>query len=236
MPRRLVIISASPVDDRPLIKAIEQAGYQCTRWSCDDYVNAASVVEHADLVVVDLDRSDAGWFAELEHRRRCARGVPALVVVSGIDVKGRIDALDAGADDCLSRPVDPQELRARLDALSRRYHEPKVRLGAFVWHSADRQASIGSVPLALSRCETLLLEELVKSPDRIVSISTLSRRIDRSDSNGTLNRLYVYICRLRKKLAPADLKIRSASGLGYALDTRCLDREGKLEADLAEAS
>lgn len=220
MSRRLLTISASNSDDRSLLATVGQAGYEVTRWSLDMYVNTASIIDHADLIVVDLHLSPVAWFVELERRRQSSRGVPALVVLSGTDVQGRIEALDGGADDCLSRPFDPQELRARLNALARRHHEPKIRLGTFVWHSAHRQASIDSVPLALSPCETMLLEEFVKVPDRIVPTSTLARRIDRSDASGTLNRLYVYICRLRKKLAASRLEIRSASGLGYALDTR----------------
>lgn len=232
--KHLLLIGPSKSDDRSLPAAIGDAGYQVTHWSSDVYTNAALGIEHGDLVVIDLDRSGVGWFAELERKRLNVRCIPVLVLLGGADARERIDALDAGADDCLSRPFDPEELRARLDALSRRNREPTIRLGNFVWHWAHRQASIASAPLPLSPCETLLLEELLKSPDRIVPTSTLTRRIERSNSGGSLNRLYVYICRLRKKLATAQLEIRSASGLGYALDTRGirLDVEAELHVEL----
>jgi len=230
--KHLLLISQCKPEDVGLLAAFGYAGYQATRWSEDQYANTALGIEHSDVVVVDLDRSDVLCFAELERRRRSARAIPVLVLLGGADAKERIDALDAGADDCLSRPFDPEELRARLDALSRRNRDPKIRIGTFVWHWTHREASIGSTPLLLSPSETLLLEELLRSPDRIVSTLTLTRRIERSNSSSSLNRLYVYICRLRKKLAGAGLEIRSSSGLGYALDTRGAGLDADVEADL----
>lgn len=228
--KHLLLISPAKADDSPLLAALGGAGYRSTLWSGDAYASATVGTEQGDLVVIDLHRSDVRTFADLERRRRTPRNIPLLVVLRDGDPKQRVEALDAGADDCLSRPFDPDELRARLDALSRRNREQKLRLGRFVWHWAARQASIGSDLLLLSPCETLLLEELLKSPDRVVSTETLTKRIERANSSETLNRLYVYICRLRKKLATARLEIRSSSGRGYALDTRAITAELLSEA------
>lgn len=216
----LLLISPCKTHDGSLATVLGGAGYRATRWSGDAYAQVTVGTEHGDLVVVDLHRSDVRAFVDLERRRRTPRNIPLLVILGDADPQQRIDALDAGADDCLSRPFDPEELRARLDALSRRNREETLRLGTFVWHWHHRQASIDSTPLLLSPCETLLLEELLKSPDRVVSTLLLSKRIERPNASDTLNRLYVYICRLRKKVAIAQLEIRSSSGRGYVLDTR----------------
>lgn len=220
MSKHLLLVSPGKPDDGALLEALGHAGYVTTGWSSDRYATAALGIEQADLVVVDVGPSGARSFAELERLRCAVRAIPVLVVLPDSNAKDRIEALDAGADDCLSRPFDPEELRARLDALSRRRREQRLQLGAFVWHWNHRQASIGSAPLQLSPCETSLLEALLKSPDRIVATSTLARRIEGGNRDATRNRLYVYICRLRKKLAGARIAIRSSSGLGYSLDTR----------------
>ena len=218
IPKRLLLVAAS--EDSSLLGDIGEAGYDATAIVAAAHAELPVDARSFDAIVVDVAQADVGRFAARQGHRDDARATPLLVILTNADAKGRIAALDAGADDSLCRPFDPDELRARLDALVRRSGQETLALGAFVWHWNHRQAVVGSLPLTLSPCETMLLEELLKSPDRIVSTQTLSRRIERETSGDTLNRLYVYICRLRKKLSASKLRIRSASGLGYSLDTR----------------
>jgi DNA-binding response OmpR family regulator len=217
---RVLLIDSNETVDAMVVNTLMQNGYEVVSATPGSYAEHAVATSVYDLIIVDLDRSQANRASTIARLRSRAPSVAILMLSSGSDSNERIVGLDAGADDCLSRPFDPIELRARIRALSRRGRRDTLQLGRFVWDWEHRQGEVDSTPIALSRYETVLLEALLKSPNRVVPMRVLAQRIETADGPEANNRLYVYISRLRKKLLATDLRIRSSSGLGYSIEWR----------------
>jgi two-component system, OmpR family, response regulator TctD len=199
---------------RWLARALGETGYEFSSTGPDASTDGQ---DSHDLIVVYGRSSVTDEVALVTRLRRASRVMPILVLSPGRGALARTLHLNAGADDCLSLPFDPCEIRARVRALARRNRRDMFHLGRFAWDWEHRQGEIDRVPLALSLSETVLLEALLKAHNRIVPMTVLARRIDATGGREIRNRLYVVMCRLRKKLLGADLKIRSASGRGYSI-------------------
>ena len=115
-----------------------------------------------DAIILDLGLPDGDGRTLLARPGRPAQ--PTLILTARDSVADRIGGLNAGADDYLAKPFDLDELQARLRAVLRRpgaRGEITISLGALVFDTVSREASVDGVPLALRRRETLLLEALL---------------------------------------------------------------------------
>jgi DNA-binding response OmpR family regulator len=158
--------------------------------------------------------------------------LPVLILTARDGVDDRVQGLNAGADDYLTKPFEMAELQARLGALLRR-----ARLPAFggslelASHSARRlrvdatlpQAWLGDEALELTQREWALLSLLVTQAGRVVSreavLETWSTEPGDATAGVASNALEVYIHRLRRKLVDSGLNIRNVRGLGYMLES-----------------
>ena len=220
-PMRAFLISDAP-SDAFVFDAWAAKGYEIVR-------SFAAPVEVpleglADLVVLDFRVFGQPLIDLVRSIRARAALVPVLALLHMARATERAAVLDAGADDCLSRSVHPVELRARIRALERRGGREILHLGRLTWDRESRQGEIGCTSLTLSRSQTGILETLLASADELVPISRLKHVLANEVAQTTHNRLYVYICRLRKKLAGSGLRIKSVSGMGYSLGPVPADR------------
>jgi DNA-binding response OmpR family regulator len=215
---RVLLIFTDDLVDDAVLHTIEHSDCDVIAAASDSYLEHSVVSDAYDLIVVDMHRTGLGRWSTLTRLRSHAPGATILLLTASSDAGERILGLDAGADDCLSRPFDPIELRARVRALSRRGRTEVLHFGNLEWDWEHRQGSVDSVLLALSRYETVLLEALLKSPNHIIPLEVLAQRIETVGGPQANNRLYVYISRLRKKLSASNVRIRSSSGLGYFVE------------------
>jgi len=130
--------------------------------------------------------------------------------------------LNAGADDYVVKPFNLMELEARLRAILRRPGPRRGRVytyGAVAFDTVSREAHVGDVLLDLTRRETALLEELLRSPGRVIPKDSLEDRLYALDDAGSANALEAAVSRLRKKLlaAKGKLRIETKRGIGYRL-------------------
>jgi DNA-binding response OmpR family regulator len=169
-----------------------------------------------DVVLVDGEGSSTRETDVAVMRARLPL-VPILVFLPEPSAADRVRYLDAGADHCMSRSFDPDELNARLRAVMRRYPQDVLHLGTFLWNWRTRVAQIDGVPMSLPRVEAILLEELLKALNRVAPLKALTARIGSAGQEKANPRLYVYISRLRKRLAGTGLRIQSSNRSGYAL-------------------
>ncbi|MEQ1516585.1 MAG: winged helix-turn-helix domain-containing protein [Usitatibacteraceae bacterium] len=150
--------------------------------------------------------------------RRTGSKLPVLVLTARDAVPDRIRGLDLGADDYVIKPVDLNELAARLRALVRRAHgQPQERISALddTLDPAARSVVQAGTPVTLSGREFDLLHALMLNPDRVLTREQLEQHLYSWGQEVESNAVEVHIHHLRRKLGPA--LIRTVRGVGYML-------------------
>jgi two-component system, OmpR family, KDP operon response regulator KdpE len=176
---------------------------------------------HPDLVVLDLGLPDLDGTEVLAGLRPWFAG-PVLVLSARADSRDKVDALDAGADDYVTKPFDMAELLARLRALLRRGAAapdgPVVVTDHFTVDLAAKQVTVDGVPVRLTPTEWALLAELVRAPGRLVGQRHLLQAVWGPAYEKETNYLRVYLNQLRRKLEPdpgSPRYLRTEPGMGY---------------------
>ncbi len=178
--------------------------------------------EPYDAWLVDWQLPDGSGVEWLTARRARGDVTPALLLTARDRVGDRIGGLDAGADDYLVKPFAPEELAARLRAVSRRSGagaaQARKVLGDVTVDLTARCASVGSERIELTAREWALLEAMVLRSGRIVPKAELEKLVLGFDSVVASNALEVHISALRRKLG-REL-IETVRGLGYRIAER----------------
>ena len=168
--------------------------------------------------VLDLGLPLKDGMAVLQDIRRAGSSLPVLVLTARDALPDRIRGLDVGADDYVVKPVDLDELAARLRALVRRSHgQPQENLqsGDLVLDPAARSVTLKGVRVPLSTREFDLLHALMLNAGRVMTRDQLERRLYSWGEEIDSNAIEVHIHHLRRKLRP-DL-IETVRGVGYAM-------------------
>jgi two-component system OmpR family response regulator/two-component system response regulator QseB len=168
--------------------------------------------------VLDLGLPLKDGLVALAEVRRAGVKVPVLVLTARDAVPDRIRGLDTGADDYVVKPVDLDELAARLRALVRRAHgQPQETLAAqdVVLDPAGRTVLLAGLPVALSTREFDLLHALLLNAGRVLSREQLEQHLYSWGQEVESNAVEVHIHHLRRKLGPA--LILTVRGVGYTL-------------------
>ena len=194
-------------------------------WVTDGVAAAAALsTSDYDLVILDLGLpklSGLNVLKQLRGRGQSQRALPVLVTTAMDSVHDRVEGLDAGADDYLVKPFALDELHARVRALIRRRNAASssmIEHGNLSFDLTSRQAAAAGVPLELSVREAGILEVLLLRAGRAVTKEQLLEKLCAWDSDISLNAIEVYVHRLRKKLEPAGVQVRTFRGLGYCID------------------
>jgi two-component system, OmpR family, response regulator TctD len=177
--------------------------------------------ETYDVVLLDLTLPRMDGLVVLRNLRARGSRVPVLVLTVKSHIEDRVHGLDAGADDYLAKPYALSELEARIRALVRRAQgvaRNEVRTGALSYELAGRTFRIAGEPLELTPRERAVLEMLVTRTGTPISKKALSDHIVGLDNSVSIEAIEVYIHRLRKKLEPSGVQIRTLRGLGYILE------------------
>jgi two-component system, OmpR family, response regulator len=215
-------------DDRELGNAVfaslSAEGY-AVDWITDgESANVALTTATYDLMLLDLGLPKKGGIAvlrELRARADTQRSLPVLIVTAMDSVKDRVEGLDAGGDDYLIKPFSLAELHARVRALIRRRNavtSNTIVHGSLRFDLQSRQATLADAALELSSREAAILEVLLLRAGRAVSKEQLMESLFTWDRDITLNAIEVYVHRLRKKLEPAKVSVRTFRGLGYCIE------------------
>jgi two-component system response regulator MprA len=176
-----------------------------------------------DAIVLDLGLPDIDGMEVCRQLRDDGNRVPILMLTARVEVEDRIDGLEAGADDYLTKPYDVRELQARLKAIMRRHvtgAEGRSLSYANLELDADAHAArIGGRQVELTRTEFQLLELLMLNPRRVLPVDLIYDRIWGYDFGPAGNALRVYVGYLRRKLeANGEPRlIQTVHGVGYVL-------------------
>ncbi|PRD37838.1 DNA-binding response regulator [Gemmobacter lutimaris] len=182
----------------------------------EDCLGAASY----DLILLDIALPDGDGRDFLVAQRRARRDTPIIMMTARAAVSDRVDVLDLGADDYITKPFDFAELEARCRAVLRRRGGAlqTVRDYAGVtFNPLTATVSIAGETRELRSRELRLLEILLSAPGRIFSKAQLCDRLFSYSEAVTENAIEVYVARLRKKLEGSEARIETLRGVGYRL-------------------
>ena len=174
-----------------------------------------------DLVILDLGLPKLDGFSVLRSLRDNNHQVPVIILTARDDESDRVKGLDLGADDYMIKPFSLPELEARVRALIRRGQcgmNPVYACGKLTFDSVARRTMIDGAPLELTTRELSVLEALMMRTGWVVSKEQLLERLYSYSEEASNNAIEVYIHRLRKKVEPAGVTIRTIRGLGYVID------------------
>ncbi|GAA2185338.1 MULTISPECIES: response regulator [Leucobacter] len=189
---------------------------------------AAAIDHRPDLFLLDLGMPMLNGIEVIEAIRGWSQA-PILVVSGRAGAADKVDALDAGADDYVTKPFAIEELLARIRALSRRVVRdaavPVVRLGDvtvdLAARSVTRSSPEGEQQIRLTPTEWQVLELLIRNPGRLVTRQTLLTSIWGSEHIEDTGYLRLYLSQLRKKIEadPANpVHLITEAGMGYRLE------------------
>ena len=174
-----------------------------------------------EVVVLDIELPSMSGFEILRELRRRGSKTPVLMLTARSNIEDRVDALDVGADDYLSKPFDYREFDARCRALLRRSQgiaSGSTQIGSLVFDRSARTVTIGDTQLILPNREYRLLEIMIGNLGRVLSKDQISSQLFDFDDEAGPNAIELYIGRLRRKLGEEDLVIRTVRGLGYVAE------------------
>ncbi|MDO8248291.1 MAG: response regulator transcription factor [Rhodoferax sp.] len=228
----LLIIEDDELLRDGLCAQLVQAGHNVTAAADGEAAQTLLEAQRFDGVVLDLGLPKISGMELLRWLRKRLPALPVLILTARDGVDDRVQGLNAGADDYLTKPFDMAELQARLGALLRRARLPAFG-GSLELASSPTtrplrvdatlpQAWLGDEALELTQREWALLSLLVTQAGRVVSREDVLETWQSDPGEpGALasNALEVYIHRLRRKLVDSGLNIRNVRGLGYMLET-----------------
>lgn len=212
-------------DDAQILRALrillEARGYEVLLASDGRAALDAAARSHPDLVVLDLGMPGLTGVEVIQALRGWTQ-IPIIVVSGRSDSWDKVEALDAGADDYVTKPFQADELLARIRALGRRRApvdgEPVVEFGDVTLDLGARLATRAGKAVRLTPTEWRLLEVLLRNPGRLVPRETLLTEVWGPQYTSDSGYLRLYLSQLRRKLEaqPSSPRyLRTEAGMGY---------------------
>ena len=213
-------------DDAPLAEVLRR-GLTEDGYATDvvgklvDATHAADTNEY-DLIVLDRGLPDGDGSTLCSNLRAAGDSTPVLMLTARDGLGDKVEGLDAGADDYLTKPFDYPELTARIRALLRRPAEtqsPILTHGTIEMDPASRRVSRSSITIPLTAREFSLLEMMLRSPSNTHTRTDLLEHVWDANYDGLSNVVDVHIANLRRKLElPGQPDpIDTVRGVGYRL-------------------
>lgn len=176
-----------------------------------------------DVIVLDVMLPELDGFEVARQLRAQSVSTPILMLTARSSVKDKVDGLDCGADDYMTKPFNPEELLARLRALSRRTGDVVLNtlsFGDLTLDLSDMNLTCGTNSVHLSWRESEVMKLLMSNPQTTLAKSTLLTRVWGTQGEAGANNVEAYISFLRKKIAflGSTVSIRTIRMLGYRLD------------------
>lgn len=174
--------------------------------------------EPYDLIILDIGLPERDGLTVLKKWRASGVDTPVLILTARDGWSDRVDGLDAGADDYLTKPFHMAELSARVRAMIRRktgQTSPVFSKGNVAFDTRSNTVTVDGVPCNLTAQEVAVLSYLFHNSDRLVSRSELSDHIYQYDGDRDSNTIAVFVNRLRRKLG--DDLIETVRGRGYVI-------------------
>jgi DNA-binding response OmpR family regulator len=223
---RILLVEDEAYLARMIARVLGEEGYAAETAGDGRTGLARALSEPFDLLIVDWMLPELDGLQVVRRVRAAGMGVPVLMLTARGQVEDRVEGLDAGADDYLTKPFALPELLARVRALTRRPRgepvEAVIRAGDIVLDPIHHVARLGDQRIDLTSKEFALLATLAKRPGQVFSRSMLLSMIWGGTSEVYANVVDLYVSHLRKKLdrEGEPSRIRTVRGVGYAFESR----------------
>jgi two-component system, OmpR family, KDP operon response regulator KdpE len=222
MSGRVLVVDDEPHILRALKASLRGAGYEVETADTAEGALTAAALSPPDAVILDLVLPD-GRGTDVTRELRTWSTVPVIVLSVVGDESEKVAALDAGADDYVTKPFGIDELLARLRAALRRGEpsgEPVVEIGALSIDLEKRAVEVDGKLVQLTPHEFELLRALARHPGKLMTHSALLREVWGRAYGDESHYLHVYVSQLRRKLEPDPARPRyilTEPGAGYRL-------------------
>ncbi len=215
------------VEDQKKMSGFIKAGLGSQGYSVDVAETGAAAesmvaANEYDIVLLDVMLPDGSGMDTARHLREDGCQAPILMLTALSGTKDKVNGLDAGADDYLTKPFDFDELTARIRALLRRGPAEtgvKLHFSDLELDLVQRKALRGGQAISLTAKEFALLEYFLRNPERVLSRAAISEHVWDARFDSQSNVIDVYVNMLRKKIEQPGGKrlIQTAVGFGYVL-------------------
>lgn len=224
---RILVVEDSQRIAAFLRKGLTEEGYSVDSVADGDEAYRRAMEQEFDAAIVDVMLPGRSGLDLVRELREAGRSMPILVLTARDRIDDKIEGLDAGADDYLTKPFDFTELTARLRALLRRSGgsaSPVLRAGSVELDPATREVRRGGEPISLTPKEFALLEYLLRNVNRPLTRATLMEHVWGIRFDPGTNVVDVFVNSLRNKLDPDRDLIQTVRGVGYII--RSTERDG----------
>ncbi len=215
-------------EDEPDLAEVLCAFFEKNRFSVDTVNDGFSAYEYAssgeyDAIVLDVMMPKMNGVDVLRRLREEGIKTPVMMLTAKAQKDDRITGFNAGADDYLPKPFEPDELICRVRAMLRRgggYMPDVLSFGSVSLDTSSGMMTGSGGSVRLSGREFQLMEMFMRSPGVVFSADRIMEKIWGWDSDAEINVVWVHISNLRKKLRSigSDVSVHASRGLGYMLE------------------
>ncbi|WP_047465280.1 response regulator transcription factor [Rhizobium rhizogenes] len=218
---RILLVEDNKALSEGLFAILRGAGYAVDVVGDGASANAAAAAETFDLVILDLNLPEMDGLDVLRAMRARQNKAAVLILTARGTQEEKVRGLDLGADDYMIKPFDISEFEARVRVLLRRQAGLRASIVAYGNVTLDlnsRTFSANGAPIDIPARELSLLETLFMRAGRVVAKEAIIQSLAAFDDDLSSNAIEQYVSRLRKRLAPHGLTVKTARGIGYYLD------------------
>jgi two-component system OmpR family response regulator len=215
---RILVVEDEASLAKQLTSSIAEAGYAVDHAADGERADFLAQTEQYDAMVLDLGLPKIDGLTLLRKWRDSGLATPVLVLTARGSWHEKVQGIDGGADDYVSKPFRIEEVLARLRALMRRasgHLTPEIRAGGVMLDSRRARVTLDGAPVKLTSHEFRVLSYLMHHRGRVVSQAEIVEHIYAQDFDRDSNTVEVFIARLRRKLGASF--IETVRGLGYRI-------------------
>lgn len=219
---KILLVEDDPVLVDGLTNTLNRTGYDVTCAVTGIYAEGILLAKDFDLIILDLGLPDIDGNKILWKLRMRKITIPVLILTARDTMSDKVESLKKGADDYMVKPFDLRELETRIHALIRRSYgnfSKDIVVGGLTLDTLGHQVLANGKPLILFPREYSVLEALMLQAGCLVSKDKIAQRLSEGTEELADNTIEVYIHRLRKRIKPFEVKIRTLRGLGYLLES-----------------
>jgi two-component system, OmpR family, response regulator len=216
---RILVVEDEASLAKQLTSSIAEAGYAVDHAADGERADFLAQTEQYDAMILDLGLPKIDGLTLLRKWRDSGLATPVLVLTARGSWHEKVQGIDGGADDYVSKPFRIEEVLARLRALMRRasgHFTPELRAGSVMLDPRRSRVTLDGAPVKLTSHEFRVLSYLLHHRGRVVSQAELIEHIYAQDFDRDSNTVEVFIARLRRKLGAA--LIETVRGLGYRIE------------------
>lgn len=178
-----------------------------------------------DAIILDIMMPKLDGIGVLKEIRRKKNNIPIIILTAKAEIDDKVEGLDMGANDYLTKPFDTRELLARLRVITKKSNDSNsaiLEIGNTCLNRSNFELYTSEGSIQLNNKEFQLLELLLMNKDKIISTEIIMDRIWSIESEAELNVVWVYISYLRKKLQliKSNVIIKVSRNLGYILEVK----------------